>query len=287
MGEISITFYPVTKSNAESILLTSRSGLNTFPRDGLFACFPFPFSALSDRFRDGEPTSGSCVSPATLERRGRSCIVVVVVVIVVIPDAASGAAQPLAEADVDAAAALEEPPSAKGEPCSGCSNGSGGDDGGVPHDSRTVTVDVIVFALGVAGILELCVGAEDAMAAPRPFSSRARACLPTARRFPGNGPSSPSSLRTSIARATPRPRRPSTIMSERVRTMPPALTVLVVMPELWNGSTLGAVRSAGESTERRPMLAPGMMSLGRRLCSDMFTLEKVEDEVVGRMRLWG
>jgi hypothetical protein len=291
MGEISITFYPVTKSNAESILLTSRSGLNTFPRDGLFACFPFPFSALSYRFRDGEPSSEGSVSPAALERRGRSWIVVVVVVIVVIPDAVSEAAPPPAaantEADVDAAAALEEPPSAKGEPCSGCSSGSGGDDGGVPHDSRTVTVDVIVFALGVAGILELCVGAEDAMAAPWPFSSRARACLPTARRFPGNGPSSPSSLRTSIARATPRPRRPSIIMSERVRTMPPALTVLVVTPELWNGSTLGAVRSAGESTERRPMLAPGMISLGRRLCSDIFTLEKVEEEVVGRMRLWG
>jgi hypothetical protein len=77
-------------------------------------------------------------------------------------------------------------------------------------------------------------------------------------------------------------------MSERVRTTPPALTVLVVIPVLWNGSTLGAVRSAGESTERRPMFAPGKMSLGRRPpCSDKVTLEKVEDETVGRMRLSG
>ena len=190
------------------------------------------------------------------------------------------------EADVDAAAALGEHLSAKGEPRGDCSSGSGGDDG-VPTDSRTVTVDVIVFAVGAAGILELCVGAEDAMAAPRPFSSRPRACLLAARCFPGNGPSSPSSLTTSMARATPRPRRPSTIMSERVRTTPPALTVLVVTPVLWNGSTLGAVRRAGESTERRPMFAPGIMSLGRRLSSDMVTLENVEEEVVGRMRLWG
>jgi len=76
-------------------------------------------------------------------------------------------------------------------------------------------------------------------------------------------------------------------MSERVRTIPPALTVLVVMPVLWNGSTLGAVRSAGESTERRPMFAPGKMSLGRRPPSDKVMLEKVEDEAVGRMRLPG
>ena len=132
----------------------------------------------------------------------------------------------------------------------------------------------------------LCAGAEDAMA-PRPISSRLRFCLPV-RHLVINGPSSPSSLRTSIARATPRPRRPSTVMSERVRTTPPALTVLVVIPVLWNGSTLGAVRSAGESTERRPMFAPGRMSLGRRLpCSGRVTLEKVEDEAVGRMRLSG
>jgi hypothetical protein len=84
-------------------------------------------------------------------------------------------------------------------------------------------------------------------------------------------------------------------MSERVRTTPPALTVLVVIPVLWNGSTLGAVRSAGESTERRPMFAPGRMSLERWLvseagepgCSGMVTLEKVEDDAVGRMRRWG
>jgi hypothetical protein len=247
---------------------------------------------LSYRFRDGELVSGSSVSPPTLERRGRSWIVVVVVVvIVVIPDLIGAASEPdPPAADVDAEAALEDPPSAKGEPWNDCSSGGGSDDdgGGVPPDSRTVTVDVIVFALGAVAIPPLCAGAEDAMAAPVPFSSRPRLCLPAAARcLPWYGPSSPSSLRTSIARATPRPRRPSTVMSERARTMPPALTVLVVTPVLWNGSTLGAVRSAGESTERRPMLAPGMISLGRRLCSDRVTLEKVEDEAVGRMRLWG
>jgi hypothetical protein len=254
---------------------------------------PFPSSL---RFRDGELVSGSSVSPPTLERRGKSGIVVVVVV-VVIPGLIGAASEPAPpSADVDAAAALEDPPSAKGEPWNDCSSGAGGEDdddddgggGGVPPDSRTVTVDVIVFALGAVAIPPLCAGAEDAMAAPVPFSSRARLCLPAAARcLPWYGPSSPSSLRTSIARATPRPRRPSTVMSERARTMPPALTVLVVTPVLWNGSTLGAVSSAGESTERRPMLAPGMISLGRRLCSDRVTLEKVEDEAVGRIRLWG
>jgi hypothetical protein len=307
MGEIRIInpSYPVTKSNAESSLLTRRSGLNTFPRVGLFACFPFPFpfsfsfSVLSRRFRDdgGLASGSSVVSPATLERRGRSWIVVVLV-IVVIPDLIDAVSEALLPAtntgdvDVDADADNANADTdadvddvALGDPgelwnCSG-----GGGDGVPPHDSRTVTVDVIVFAVG-AGMLLLCVGAEDAMA-PLPFSSRARFCL-SARCFPGYGPSSPpSSLRTSIARATPRPRRPSTVMSERARTMPPALTVLVVMPVLWNGSTPGAVRRAGESTERRPMFAPGKMSLGRRPCSDRVTLEKVEDEAVGRMRLWG
>jgi hypothetical protein len=251
---------------------------------------------LSLRFRnDGLAASGSSVSSDTLERRGRSWIVVVVVV-VVIPDLIDAVSEPLpgtktgddadVGADADADADTDDDVvalgglSAKGEPCP--ENCSGGGDG-VPPDSRTVTVDVIVFAaVGTAAIL-LCVGAEDAMA-PRPtFSSRVRLCLP-ARRLSGDGPSSPSSLRTSIARATPRPRSPSA-MSERVRTMPPALTVLVVTPVLWNGSTLGAVRRAGESTERRPMFAPGRMSLGRRPCSDK-ALEKVEVEAVGRMRLW-
>jgi len=248
--------------------------------------FPFPFSV----FRDDGLASGSSVSPAALERRGKSWIVVVVVVvIVVIPDlidAVSEAPLPAAvntgDADVDADAvdvvALGGP-SAKGEPW----NCSGGGDG-VPPDSRTVTVDVIVFAVGA--VILLCAGAEDAMAPRPPFSSRVRFCLPP-RRLSGDDPSSPSSLRTSIARATPRPRSPSTAMSERVRTMPPALTVLVVTPVLWNGSTLGAVRRAGESTERRPMFAPGKMSLGRRPCSDKVTLEKVEVETVGRMRLCG
>jgi hypothetical protein len=73
-------------------LLTSRSDLNTFPRDGLLGCcFPFPFSALSLLFRDGdgeeeELASGRSISPPTLERRGKSWIgIVVVVVMVVIP----------------------------------------------------------------------------------------------------------------------------------------------------------------------------------------------------------
>jgi hypothetical protein len=277
-------------------LLTSRSGLNTFPRVGLFDCFPFPFpfsfsfSVLSRRFRDGGLASGSSVvSPATLERRGGGSWIVVVLVIVVIPDlidAVSEAPLPATntgDADVDANAD-DDDDVALGDPgelwnCSG-----GGGDGVPPHDSRTVTVDVIVFAAAGTGMLLLCVGAEDAMA-PLPFSSRVRFCL-SARCLPENDPSSPpSSLRTSIARATPRPRPPLADMSERVRTMPPALTVLVVMPVLWNGSTLGAVRRAGELTERRPMFAPGKMSLGRRPCSDGVTLEKVEDEAVGRMRL--
>jgi hypothetical protein len=82
-------------------------------------------------------------------------------------------------------------------------------------------------------------------------------------------------------------------MSERVRTTSPTLTVLVVTPVLWNGSTLGAVRSAGESLERRRMFAPRRISLGRRPrdedgpWSDKLTLENVEDEAVGRMRWWG
>jgi hypothetical protein len=258
-------------------LLTSRSGLNTFPRVGLFACFPFPFpfsfsfSALSRRFRDGGLVSGSSVvSPATLERRGGGSWIVVVLVIVVIPDlidAVSEAPLPATDAEVDANADAnadddDDDVIALGDPgelwnCSG-----GGGDGVLPHDSRTVTVDVIVFAAVGAGMLLLCVGAEDAMA-PLPFSSRPRFCL-SARCLPWDPSSPPSSLRTSIARATPRPRPPLAVMSERVRTMPPALTVLVVMPVLWNGSTFGAVRRAGESTERRPMFAPGKMSLGRR-----------------------
>jgi len=83
-------------------------------------------------------------------------------------------------------------------------------------------------------------------------------------------------------------------MRERVCTGPPALTVLVVTPVLWNGSMLGAVRSAGESTERSPMLAPGTISPGRwqvgevgKACSDKVMLEKVEAEVVGQMWWWG
>ena len=70
-----------------------------------------------------------------------------------------------------------------------------------------------------------------------------------------------------------------------MRTTPPTLTVL------WSGSTLGAVRSAGESTERRPMFAPGTISPGQcevgeegNACSDKVALEKVEEEAVGRMR---
>jgi len=57
-----------------------------------------------------------------------------------------------------------------------------------------------------------------------------------------------SSVRISIMRAMLHPLRPSIDMSERVRTTPPALTVLVVTPMLWNGSMLGAMRSTGESS---------------------------------------
>jgi hypothetical protein len=192
-----------------------------------------------------------------------------------------------ADADVDADAdAAPNEPSQKGEPCVCVGDG-------VP-DPCTVTVDVIVFKLA-HGLTMPRAGAEDATA-PRTFSSNARFRL-LARCFKLRGecapPPAPSSARISIARATPRPRRPSIDMSERVRTTPPALTVLVVTPVLWNGSTLGAVRSAGESTDRRPMFAPGGMSQGRKLvgeagvaCSDKVRLENVEDEAVGRMRWW-
>ncbi len=67
-------------------MLTSRSGLNTFPReDGLLGCFPFPFSVLSLLFcdGDGELASGRSISPTALERRGKSWIVVVVVMVVI------------------------------------------------------------------------------------------------------------------------------------------------------------------------------------------------------------
>ena len=93
----SLYFYPVTKSNAKSSLLTSRSGLNGFPRGGLFVSFalplplplpPLPAFEWSCRFGDSGPlvvASGCDVSPAILDRRrGRSGIVVVVVVVVVI-----------------------------------------------------------------------------------------------------------------------------------------------------------------------------------------------------------
>jgi hypothetical protein len=96
-------------------------------------------------------------------------------------------------------------------------------------DSCTVTVEVIVFALSVA---RPRVGAEAGWTAPQlAFSSPARFRLP-ARCLPGECACPPSSATTSIARATPRPRLPSTDMSERVRTTPPALTVLVVTPVL-------------------------------------------------------
>jgi len=161
-------------------------------------------------------------------------------------------------------------------------------DGGL--DSCTVTIDMIVFALRVA---TLHAGAEAGMAPRVVFSSPARFCLP-ARCLPRESASLPSSATISIARATLHPQLPSTDMSERVCTTPPMLTVLVVMPMLWNGSTCGAVRSAGESTERSPMLVPGTISPGRwqvgevgKACSDKVMLEKVRAEVVGRMRWWG
>ena len=90
-------FYLVTKSNAQSSLLTSRSGLNGFPRGGLFVSFAFPLPLplpplpgfeWSCRFGDSGPlvvASGCDVSPAILDRRrGRSGIVVMVVVVVVV-----------------------------------------------------------------------------------------------------------------------------------------------------------------------------------------------------------
>jgi hypothetical protein len=53
-------------------------------------------------------------------------------------------------------------------------------------------------------------------------------------------------------------------MSECVHTMLPALTMLIMMPMLWNGSLLEAVRSMGKLMDRRPMFVPGGMSLGPR-----------------------
>lgn len=163
-------------------------------------------------------------------------------------------------------------------------------------DSCTVTVvDVITFALmGATLTLRVAAGAEALGTAARLLlSSHARFRLRARCLLLGESASPPSSATISIARATPRPRPPSTDSKERVRTTPPALTVLVVTPVLWNGSTLGAVRSAGESTERRPMFAPGTISPGRwavgevgNACSDKVALEKVEEEAVGRMRWW-
>lgn len=301
-------YYPVTKSNARSSLLTSRSGLNGFPRDGTFVSFalPFPFPLpvleLSDRFGDSEPpalVSGCSVSPGTLERRARRGIIVVVVVVVITLDASSGdgdkpppgtnvvvvgvVAITAEDDDGVGAPTRDDDASQNGEPWDCVGDGV--------LDSCTVTVDVIVFALSV---VTLRVGAEAGWTTPRlVFSSPARFRLP-ARCLPKECASLPSSATISIARATPRPRLPSTDMSERVRTIPPALTVLVVTPVLWNGSTLGAVRSAGESSERSPNFAPGTISPGRwevgevgKAWSDKVALEKVEAEVVGRMRWWG
>ena len=76
-------------------MLTSRSGLNTFPRDELLRCFPFPFSVLSLLFGDGdggELASGRSISPPVLERRGKSWIVVVVVMVVT-PDLTDGVSE--------------------------------------------------------------------------------------------------------------------------------------------------------------------------------------------------
>lgn len=219
-------------------------------------------------------------------------VVVVVVVVLVTPDiidAVSHMPPPASttdvEADVEADAAPAEPSVAKGEaPCDCVGDG-------VP-DSCTVTVDVVIVFAALGAVM-LSVGAEEATA-PRVFSSNTRFDLP-ARCLPAKRPPPLPSLKTPIAWATPRPRRPSTEMSERLRTMPPVLTVLVVTPILWNGSTLGAVRRAGESTERRPMFAPDRKSLRQWptgeveadvTCSDKATLDMVEDEATGRMRWW-
>jgi len=91
-----------------------------------------------------------------------------------------------------------------------------------------MTVDVIVFALSVA---MLRAGAEVGTAPRVVFSSPARFCLPV-RCLPRESTSLPASATISIAQATPHLRLPSTDMSEQVCMMPPALTVLVVMPVL-------------------------------------------------------
>ena len=70
-GGMYIAPYPVTKSNAESSLLTSRSGLNAFLPVELFVCFtfPLPFPTLSPRFCDDGLASERSISPLPLERR--------------------------------------------------------------------------------------------------------------------------------------------------------------------------------------------------------------------------
>lgn len=120
--------------------------------------------------------------------------------------------------------------------------------------SSTLTVDLTVL---VGEKPELRMDAIDDVAlAFNECSSCVCFCLP----FREEDDLARSSAGISIARATPRLRPPWVDMSDWARTTPPALTMLVVTPELWSGSTLGAVRSAGESTESRPMFAEDRIS---------------------------
>jgi hypothetical protein len=154
--------------------------------------------------------------------------------------------------------------------------------------SSMLTVDLTVL---VGEKPELCMDAIDDVAlAFNECSSCVHFCLP-ARCFLEQGNLPLSSVGMSIARATPRLRPLSTDMSERARTTPPALTVLVVTPELWSGSTLGAVRSAGESTERSSMFAEDRISWRTAgetgpSCADKLMLE-VDRPMPKRSWRWG
>lgn len=153
-----------------------------------------------------------------------------------------------------------------------------------PCTSSTLTVDLTVL---VGEKPELRMDAIDDVAlAFNECSSCVRFCLP----FRGEDDLPKSSAGISIARATPR-MRPPCDMSERARTTPPTLTVLVVTPEPWSGSTLGAVRSAGESTESRPMFAEDRISWRTAgetgpSCADRLMLE-VDRPIPNRSWRWG
>ena len=118
-----------------------------------------------------------------------------------------------------------------------------------PGISSTLTVDLTVL---IGEKPELRMDAiDDAALAFNECSSCICFCLP----FRREDDLEKSSAGISIAQAMPRLCPLWVDMSDWAHTMPPALTMLVVTPELWSGSTLRAVRNAGKSMESRPMFA--------------------------------